>query len=172
MVQTIQNFLLLRRQVTVKVQIPIALARSNLATALSKEIALSGKFQLTRRYWGHLSKNHLKFRGPKANRQFCFLIEGDLSDGGSEALFKGKMSLSNEDVYQLLSAVVVLFGILVVMLQWGAMIAIPVFLGFIYMMVQWHFQFYAQEITQLLADLMAGKEPQPLLFSNRDPQHN
>ncbi|NER99093.1 MAG: hypothetical protein F6J86_35610, partial [Symploca sp. SIO1B1] len=57
MLQAIKNLLLLRRLFTVKVEIPIASARINLAKALSQEIVLTGEFQLTRRYWGHLSDN-------------------------------------------------------------------------------------------------------------------
>ncbi|NES19271.1 MAG: hypothetical protein F6K41_10160 [Symploca sp. SIO3E6] len=157
MLQAIQNFLLLRRQITVKVEIPITSAKINLVTALSQEIVLTGEFQLTRRYWGHLSENHLTFYGPRANRQFCFLVKGNLSDEGSQTWLNGKMHLRTGDFYQLFCAVVTIFVLLLFMFRWSGMIFLPVFLGFIYGMVQWHFQWYAEEITQLLTDLMAGK---------------
>jgi len=157
MLQDIKNFLLLRRQVTVKVEIPIASAKINLTTALSQEIVLTGEFQLTRRYWGNLSENHLTFYGPRANRQFCFLVKGNLSDEGSQTRLNGKMYLRTGDFYQLCFAVVTIFVLLLLMFRWNGMIFLPVFVGFIYGMVQWHFQWYAEEISQLLTDLMTGE---------------
>ncbi|NEP11571.1 MAG: hypothetical protein F6K14_15440 [Symploca sp. SIO2C1] len=157
MSQAIQNFLLLRRQVTVKVEISIALAKSNLATALSQEIVLTGEFQLTRRYWGYLRDNHLTLYGPKANRQFCFLVKGNLGDAGSQTLLNGKMHLKSGDFYQLCCTVVTIFVVLLFMFRWSGIILMPVFVGFIYGMVQWHFQWFAKEITQLLTDLMVGE---------------
>ena len=157
MLQAIQNFLLLRRLITVKIEIPIASARINLETALSQEIVLTGEFQLTRRYWGHLSDNHLTFHGPRANRQFCFLVKGDLRDEGSQTRLNAKMHLKTGNFYQLCRAVVTIFVLLLFMFRWNGMIFLPFFVGFIYGMVQWHFQWYAEEITQLLTDLMTGE---------------
>ena len=110
MIQAIQNFLLLRRQVSVKVEIPIASAKSNLATALSQEVVFTGEFQLTRRYWGYLSDNRLTLYGPRGNRQFCFFVKGNLSEEGSQTLLNGKMHLKSGDFYQLCCAEVGRWG--------------------------------------------------------------
>ena len=161
MIRAIQDFLLLRRQIVVEAKLPISAVRNYLTAALSGQIVLSGKLHLTRYYQGNLSQNRLRLSGPKdiGNRQFCFLVEGSLSDRGVQTFFDGKMYLSNRDFYRLLCALAVLFGILVVTVRLAVVIAMPVFAVFIYGMVQWHFQHYAREIRQLLVALMAGEEP-------------
>lgn len=155
----IQAFLRLRRPIKVTTPLPIALVRSQLETALSQEIVLKGSFQLTRRYWGNLSSDRLMFYGPRANRQFCFLTRGKLTHNSAQTRLDGQMHLRSQDFYQLVSAVVVVAVLLPVMFRWVGLIFLAIFLGFLYGMVQWHFQHYAREITQLLTDLMTETTP-------------
>ncbi|MGB2926597.1 MAG: hypothetical protein WBB82_14960 [Limnothrix sp.] len=158
MTQAIQDILLLRRQIKINAQIPLDTAKNNLTTALSQDITLSGKFQLTRHYSGHLRDNDLYFYGPRANRQFCFQTKSELIAENNTTTLIAKINLTNSDFYQLLSAVILLLIALAVMLRWGFIFVLPIFVTFLYGMAQWHFQFYTKEITQLLTDIVLGKE--------------
>lgn len=154
----IQARLRLRRRITLTAPSPVALVRERLAAALSEKIVLKGQFQLTRYYWGQLNHNHLTLYGPRANRQFCFLTQGELSYGGIQTQFDGHMYLRALDFYQLMLAIAVLIVALSVVLRWFGLTLMPLFLGFFYGMVQWHFQCYQGEITRLLTRLMADPE--------------
>lgn len=159
--QAIQSFLRLFRQVTLKAPVPISVARSHLDGALSETITLSGQFQYTRRYKGYLRHDRLSLRGPitTTNRQFCFLVSGDLRERGSETVLDGKMYLTDGNFYQLLGSAATIFIFLAIAARWGTLVITPVFLVFIYGMTQWHFQHYASEITQLLNDLIVHGKP-------------
>ncbi|NJN73268.1 MAG: hypothetical protein HC799_10925 [Limnothrix sp. RL_2_0] len=130
----------------------------NVLNALSQSIILSGKYQVTRRYWGKFEHDQIQFHGPRATKQFCFVVTGKLAKKDSNTVFIGQMYLSNGDRYQLFAAVVIICSFLAVLLRWGAIFISPIFIAFIYAMTQWHFQFYVKEITQVLTDLMIGKE--------------
>ena len=163
-IRVVQDLLLLRRPITVSVQVPVSLASHHLGAALSQDIVLSGTFQLTRYYRGHLNQNQIKLLGPitTGNRQFCFLVEGTLSAQNAETLFDGKMYLTDGNGYQLVLAALTIFVFLAVVVRWGAILIAPIFWIFIYGMTQWHFQHYDQEITQLLTIVpqKIGSEPQ------------
>lgn len=169
-IQSIQAGLGLRRRATVTVPLPMAQARHRLTTALAQEIVLTGRFQVTRRYWGHLSQNHLTLHGPRAHKQFGFLTQGELHDGPLGPVFDNRgpqteltlqIDLRALDFYQLLLAAGIILGFLVVTLKWGGLMVAPIFWGFLYGMTQWHFQHYGQEIVQLLTDLMTEETGQP-----------
>lgn len=159
--QAVQSFLRLSRQVMLKAPVPISVARSNLEGALSEAITLSGQFQYTRCYKGHLRHDRLRLRGPIAamGRQFCFLVDGDLREQGSDTVLNGKIYLTDGNFYQLVGAAATIFIFLAIAASWGTLVITPIFLAFIYGMTQWHFQHYASEITRLLTDLIMRGEP-------------
>lgn len=159
MIQTIQRFLLLFRPIKINVQLPLNLVSNNVSSALSRSITLSGKHQLTRRYWGKFEHDQIQFHGPRATKQFCFVVTGKFAQNDSNTIFTGQMYLSKGDRHQLFAAVVIICIFFTVLLRWGAIFISPIFIGFIYVMAQWHFQFYCKEISQILTDLMIGKEP-------------
>jgi len=159
MIQTIQRFLLLFRPIKIDVQLPLDTVSSNVSQALSRSIILSGKHQVTRRYWGKLEHDQIQFHGPRATKQCCFVVTGKLAQNNSNTVFIGQMYLSNGDRYQLFAAVVILCSFLAIALRWGAIFISPIFISFIYAMTQWHFQVYVKEITQILTDLMLGENP-------------
>lgn len=156
--QTIQRFLLLYRPIKINIQLPLDTVSRNVSEALSRSIMLSGKHQVSRRYWGKFEQDQIQFHGPRANKQCCFAVTGKLAQNNSNTVFTGQMYLSKGDHYQLFAAVVIICSFLAVLLRWGAIFISPIFIGFIYGMTQWHFQFYIKEITQILTDLMLGKE--------------
>lgn len=157
-VQSIQSALRFHRYLTITVPLPLIAVRQNLRQALSGEIVLRGQWQLTRRYWGHISQDQLTLHGPRANRQFCFLVQGKLRPQGRQTQFEGRMHLRALDFYQLLLPVGFLLIGLPVMFRQASVVFLPLFLGFMYGMVQWHFEHYQGEITRLLTDMMTRTE--------------
>jgi hypothetical protein len=152
-----QDGLGLRRRLTVTVSLPADQVRHHLKAALSKPITLTGRFHMTRHYWGQVSNNHLTLHGPRAHQQLCFFTQGALRDGGTQTELALQIHLRDLDFYQLAMAVGVLFTLLMLLMQGWGVAVFPLFSGFLYGMTQWHFSHYAQEITQLLTDLMMGK---------------
>lgn len=148
----------LRRQMTVTVPVTLEQARENLGRALQDDIILKGQWQLTRRYWGHLSQYHLTLHGPRANRQFCFLTQGHLKVGDrpQETILKVEMVLGRASEVQLLCVIAVLPLLMGGMLRLFGLMVLPLFLAFLYGMTQWHFSSYSTEIRQLLHDRMMG----------------
>jgi hypothetical protein len=154
----IQARLGLRRRKTVTVPIPVEQARHHLKMALAKPITLTGRFQVTRHYWGQISPDRLTLNGPRAVKQFCFLTRGELHGRGNQTELVLQVYLRDQDFYQLAMAAGILLILLPLVLRWWGLTVLPLFLGFLYGMTQWHLSHYAQEITQLLAELMTGNE--------------
>ncbi|MEM9089460.1 MAG: hypothetical protein AAGC93_12030 [Cyanobacteria bacterium P01_F01_bin.53] len=178
MMKSIQRGVRLNRRISVTVPVPPAIARENLISALAEPVILSGKYQVTRRYWGNLSHDRLRFHGPRDayNCQICFFLEGLLHDGNSEGnsgngsrtgsesdletMFQGNLYVSRVNVVQTLAAIIIIFTVLGVMMRGAAIPIGLIFTGFIYGMTQWHCQYYSKEITRLVGDLMLKGAPQ------------
>ncbi|WP_027269048.1 hypothetical protein [Leptolyngbya sp. PCC 6406] len=158
LVQRMQVWFRLHRRITLTVPVAIAVARQQLNFSLSREIVLGGRFKLTRRYWGHFSADQLTLYGPRAQKQFCFRTQGQLSasDLPDHTRIDLDIYLRTLDLYLLLVAIAVVTTVLLAIFRLGGLVLLPIFLGFFYLMVQWHFQYYATEITQLLKDLSTG----------------
>ena len=159
MASVLQN-LGLKRQVTVTAPVEVAQARKNLNAALTKDVVLSGHLQSTRRYWGEFNYPYLTLHVPRANRQFCFLTQGQIKRGDDfeHTNLDIKIILGNADEAYLLWMLLALPIMLGVVLRWFGIFLLPMFLAFFYGMTQWHLSYYAAEISKLLCDLMVGKE--------------
>lgn len=156
--QSIQNALRLRRRLTVTVPLSLMEVRQNLKQGLAGEIVLQGQWQLARRYWGSVSHDRLTLYGPRANRQFCFWVQGELKSRQRQTQFEGRMYLRAQDFYQLLLPLGFLLIGLPAMFRQASVLFLPLFLGFMYGMVQWHFEHYQGEIKRLLTDMMTQAE--------------
>lgn len=154
---SILQYVGLRRRVLLTVPGAIALTQANLRTALAGDMVLSGPWQLTRRYWGQLSASGgLTLHGPRGQRQFCFLTRGQLQPGANpnETQLAATITLGWTSEVPLLGAIAVLAILLPLMVGKTSLLALPLFLGFLYAMTQWHFHHYSREITTLLRDRM------------------
>ena len=158
----------LKRRVTITAPVPMMQASQNLKAALAEDIMLSGSWQLTRRYWGHFSYPDLTLHGPRANRQFCFLTQGQLQRGSDreQTTLDISITLGQASEAQLLWLLVMLPILLGVVLRWFGLFLLPLFLGFFYSMTQWHFSHYTTEIRMLLKDLMVGDEKESGPFTS------
>jgi len=152
----------LKRQVTITAPVPLTEARANLAQALAQDLQLgSGRWQLSRRYWGQLNYPHLTLHGPRARRQFCFLTQGHLHPGPTPETTQLRVTLtlgrtSETQLLLLLTGMVILVG---GMMRWFALVLVPLFSGFFYVTSQWHFSHYSAEIAALLYHCMVGADP-------------
>jgi hypothetical protein len=156
---SILQYVGLRRRVSLTVPGAIASTQANLRTALGGDIVLSGSWQPTRRYWGQLSSSGtLTLHGPRGHRQFCFLTRGRLQPGPNphETQLAATITLGWFSEGQLLGAIAILVIVLPLMVGKTSLLALPLFLGFLYAMTQWHFHHYSREITTLLRDRMAN----------------
>ncbi|MEM0981027.1 MAG: biotin/lipoyl-containing protein, partial [Cyanobacteria bacterium P01_H01_bin.58] len=72
--------------------------------------------------------------------------------------FEGQIHLKASDFYQLLFPVGFLLTVFPAMFRQASVVLIPLFLGFLYGMVQLHFDHYRGEIRRLLTDLMTKAE--------------
>lgn len=145
------------RKVTLTLMVPIEEARQRLIRVFANDILLEGSFwRLTRHYWGHIHNNQIVLHGPQAHRQFCFRTQGLLEKHEGQIILRLLIQLSRRDLYGLLFAIVFLAIALPTVLQgWGVQL-MPFYFGFLYVMVQWHFQHYAHEISILLANIING----------------
>lgn len=152
----------LKRQAEVRVPLDLAQVRKSLSSALAEDIILSGTWQLTRRYWGHLSHDHLTLHGPRANRQFCFLTRGNLRPGDTpeQTRIDLEITLGQGSEMQLLGAIAVVSVMFPIILRWFGVFLLPLVLAFLYGMTQWHFAHYTAEIRKLVRDLALGKTNQ------------
>ena len=153
LIESIQNFLNLRRAGVLTVNVPLQQARIHLRESLSQEIMLSGNFRVTRWYWGTLSNDSLVLHGPRAHRQFCFVTRGKLIKQAQQTHLEVDIRLSRKDSYSLLLAIAILIGFLLLQFHIAGLVFAPFFLTFIYGMTQLHFQYYSHEIKQLLVDM-------------------
>ncbi len=142
----------LQRRRSLVVPVAIAQAQANLRSALQTDIILQGNWQLTRRYWGQVDVRTVTLHGPQAQRQFCFLTRGQLNEGEhpGETRLVLDITLGRASQTQLAGAIAFLIIALTLVLHLWGMILLPVFLGFLYGMTQWHFTHYAKEIERLL----------------------
>ncbi len=159
MIRAIQDLFHLYRHIEIDLPIDVAIAREHIAQALQNDLVLSKKHQLTRYYRGDCEQGKIRFVGPKAMKQFCFRFEGQLTGGDRQTKLAGTLRLRNSDFYQVGFAALCIIGFLSAILCWGAITVSPLFLGFLYGMTQWHFQFYAKEHKHILTSLLSGEKP-------------
>lgn len=131
-------------------------ARCRLAQCFTEDIVLPGLLQSKRRYWGHLDGQTLVLHGPNANKQFRFLTKGHLTEVQSQTLLDLHILLSRQDIFSLLFVIFLLLVAVPLMFQALSIFLLPALLLFIYGMLQWHFQYYEKEISQLLLDIIMG----------------
>lgn len=153
--QTFLRRLIPHRQITLTIPVSMAQACQNLEVAFADDILLGGSFwRLRRHYWGHINNNYLILHGPRAHRQFCFRTQGLLENHEDQTVLHLLIQLSRRDIYSLLFMVAFLLVALPVVLQgWGVQL-MPFYLGFLYLMIQWHFQHYSTEISQFLTNII------------------
>ncbi|OKH17614.1 hypothetical protein [[Limnothrix rosea] IAM M-220] len=159
MIRASQDLLHLYRPIEIDLPIDMAIAQKNITRALQNDLVLSKKYQLTRYYWGHGEQNKVRLVGPRAMKQFCFRFEGKLTGGDRQTKLIGTLRLRNQDFHQVAFAALLITVFLSALLRWGAITVMPLFLGFLYGMVQWHFQCYAKEYQHILTSLLSGEKP-------------
>ncbi|WP_299484581.1 hypothetical protein [Acaryochloris sp. IP29b_bin.137] len=144
------------RQMTLTLSEPKQQAYQRLEAAFADEIFLGGGFwQRSQRYWGHINGNQFILHGPKAYRQFCFRTRGSLDSQGEQLVVQLLIQLSRRDIYGLLYTLIVLLVALPIVLSWWGVQLMPLYLGFIYGMVQWHLSHYSTEISKLVANIIS-----------------
>lgn len=143
------------RRLTLTLSAPIEQATQRLEDTFADDIFLGGGFwRRSQRYWGHINGNQFILHGPKAYRQFCFRTRGMLDSQGEKLVVQLLIQLSRRDIYGLLYTLAfILIGLPIVLRWWGVQL-MPLYLGFIYVMVQWHLSHYSTEIRQLIADII------------------
>ncbi len=149
--------LLPHRRMMLTVPTSMEQAYQRLEEAFADDIFLGGNFwQLSRHYWGHINGNQFILHGPRAHRQFCFRTRGSLENRGDQLVVQLLFQLSRRDLYGLLYSLMFLLVGLQVVLRWWGMLLLPFYLGFIYVMVQWHVYHYSEEISKLVVDIIKG----------------
>ncbi|MEO0373550.1 MAG: hypothetical protein AAF329_02765 [Cyanobacteria bacterium P01_A01_bin.17] len=131
-------------------------ARYRLEQCFTDDIVLTGLLQSQRRYWGCLNGQTLTLHGPNANKQFCFLTRGHLTEVQSQTILDIHILLSRKDIFSLLFVAILLLFAVPLMFQTLSIFLLPALLLFIYGMLQWHFQCYEKEISQLLLNIITG----------------
>lgn len=154
MIKSIQNLLGFRRQIHRELPIPMAIAQQNLSTAFQQDIKLSNQFQVTRHYWGKLDGQTIQLRGPKAVKQIFFITTGTIEATPAGIALHATMYLRPVDFYQTVAAVLFLTGFVAFTMRLSGLVPLFFALSILYGMIQWHFSFYATEITKLLTDFI------------------
>ncbi|WP_299402608.1 hypothetical protein [Acaryochloris sp. IP29b_bin.148] len=148
------------RQIMLTISIPMNQASQRLEEAFVDDIFLRGSFwRCSRHYWGHMHGKHFVLHGPKAHRQFCFRTRGILDNRGEQLVVQLLIQLSRRDIFGLLYSLAFVLGFLFFASREGGIFLmpfLPFFVGFIYVMVQWHLSHYSAEISKLVAEIIKG----------------
>lgn len=146
------------RQITLTLAAPMEQACQRLDEAFADDIFLRGGFwQVSRHYWGHINNNQFILHGPKAYRQFCFRTRGSLDNQREQLVVQLLIQLSRRDIFGLLYSLAFVLGFLLLVAKEGGGLwlpFLPFFVGFTYVMTQWHLSHYSTEISKLVTDII------------------